>query len=280
MGAKDIRWNTEGRTDFRLARQLRAYNKGDDPPARVKPVPIQVVAAVVNAAYNSTTATESTKAVADMIVLAFFYLLRPGEYTYATDNTPFRLGDVKLYIGSSLLQYATATPADFHAVTSVSLKFTSQKNGVKGEVISHGLSGDPLNCPVKAAVRRVQYLRNCHAPSDTPLCTYYTATMRRSTIKSPDIKDALRKGLMIVGPDSLDILPTELESRSLRAGGATALLCANIDFNTIRLLGRWKSDAMIRYLHISANPAVHKLAKDMYAGGFYSFVPGTTVPQQ
>jgi hypothetical protein len=85
---------------------------------------------------------------------------------------------------------------------------------------------------------------------------------------------------MIVGPETVDIAPSELESRSLRAGGATALLCANIDFNTIRLLGRWKSDAMIRYLHISANPAVHKLAKEMYSGGFYSFLPGTTVPQQ
>jgi hypothetical protein len=257
-----------------------SMTKADDPPARVKPVPIQVVAAVVNAAYNSSTATTGTKAVADMIVLAFFYLLRPGEYTYATDNTPFRLEDVKLYIGSLLLKYTTASAAEFHAVTAVSLKFTTQKNGVKGEVISHGLSGDPLNCPVKAVVRRVQYLRDCNATPDTPLCTYFTPTNRRSTIKSPDIKDALRKGLMIVGPETVDIVPSELESRSLRAGGATALLCANIDFNTIRLLGRWKSDAMIRYLHISANPAVHKLAKEMYSGGFYSFLPGTTVPQQ
>jgi hypothetical protein len=135
--------------------------------------------------------------------------------------------------------------ANFHAVTAVSLKFTTQKNGVKGEVISHGLSGDPLNCPVKALVCRVKYLRDRHATPDTPLCTYYTPTMRRWTIKSPDIKDALRKGLRVVGPGTVDILPTELESRSLCAGGATALLYADIDFNTIGLLGRWKSDAMI-----------------------------------
>jgi hypothetical protein len=93
MGAKDIRWNTEGKTDFRLARQLRAYTKVDDPPAWVKPVPIQVVAAVVNAAYNSMATMDSTKAVADMIVLAFFYSLRPGKYTYATDNTPLGMSN-------------------------------------------------------------------------------------------------------------------------------------------------------------------------------------------
>jgi hypothetical protein len=225
-----------------------------------------VVAAVVNAAYNSTTATEGTKAMADMILLAYFYLLRPGEYTYATDNTPFRLQDVKLYIGSSLVKYATATPADSHAVTAVSLKFNTQKNGVKGEVISHGLSGDPfLNCPVKALVCRVKYLRDCHATPDTPICTYYTPTMRRSTIKSPDITDALRKGLLVVGPDTVDILPTELESRSLLAGGATALLYADIDFNTIGLLGRWKSDAMILGLEGRCNNQPSNLILILYS---------------
>jgi hypothetical protein len=33
-----------------------------------------------------------------------------------------------------------------------------------------------------------------------------------------------------------------------------ALLCANIDPSSIQLLGRWKSDTMIRYLRVFANP--------------------------
>ena len=96
---------------------------------------------------------------------------------------------------------------------------------------------------------------------------------------STDIRNALRKGLVVVGPETLDIAPHEIEARSLRAGGATALLCAGIDMDLIRLLGRWKSDAMLCYLHASANPHVHKLARQMFHGGHYSFAPGTFVPQ-
>jgi hypothetical protein len=33
-----------------------------------------------------------------------------------------------------------------------------------------------------------------------------------------------------------------------------ALLCGRIDHNTISILGRWHSDAMIRYLHLQAKP--------------------------
>ena len=208
-----------------------------------------------------------------------FFLLRPGEYTFTTDNEPFRLCDVKLYIGSVGLDPSTASEAQFHAVTSVSLTFTTQKNGVKGEVITHGCSGDLLVCPCKALTRRVRYLIQERAPPTTPLCTYYRhdrrGLLQAHFVKSRDIRDALRKGLAVVGPQTLDIQPRDIEARSLRAGGATALLCANVDFDSIRLIGRWKSDAMIRYLHMSANPAVQRHARQMYHGGHYSFTPDT-----
>ena len=89
---------------------------------------------------------------------------------------------------------------------------------------------------------------------------------------------ALRAGIALVGQHNLDIQPSEIDSRSLRAGGATALLCAAVDPDTIQLLGRWKSDAMIRYLHVSALPVVNQFASRMYAGGNYTFRPGTMVP--
>jgi len=39
-------------------------------------------------------AADGTKAIADMVILAFFFLLRPGEYTFSSskkDSAPFRL---------------------------------------------------------------------------------------------------------------------------------------------------------------------------------------------
>jgi hypothetical protein len=52
-------------------------------------------------AYHATTiSTDAAKAIGDMTVIAFYYLLRPGEYTgTTTDDAAFRLQDLQLFIG-------------------------------------------------------------------------------------------------------------------------------------------------------------------------------------
>jgi hypothetical protein len=52
-----------------------------------------------------------------------------------------------------------------------------------------------------------------------------------------------------------------------------ALLCANVDTDKIRLLGRWHSDEMLRYLHVQALPVVAPLANLMVRHGHFSFIP-------
>jgi hypothetical protein len=276
VGAPDIRLDTFGAIDFRVTRQLRSYGKEDPPPDRVKPVPIQVIVAVLVTAY--ATADAGSQCVADLCCIGFFFLLRPGEHTYAPDNRPFHLADVKLFIGNRRLDLHNDPDADLQAATNVSLVFTTQKNGVRGEVISHGRSGHVLVCPVRAVIRRIIYLRQRNSPSDTPLCTYFTGGGRARHVLSKDITDALRNGIITVGSHTLDISPHEVEARSLRAGGATALLCADVDSDTIRLLGRWKSDAMIRYLHAAALPTMNRFASLMFSAGQYSFAAGTYAP--
>ena len=50
----------------------------------------------------------------------------------------------------------------------------------------------------------------------------------------------------------VNIQPSDISAHSLRAGGATALLRAKVDPTEIQLVGRWRSWAMIRYLHKTA----------------------------
>ena len=213
-----------------------------------------------------------------MLCLAFFFLLRPGEYTVKTDNTPFRLKDAALLIGARRIDPQTATPADFLAVSAVCLTFTTQKNGVRGERITHGKSGDPLACPCAALARRVSHLVEHKLPPTTPLGTFVTETGRTSTVSSKNVYDALKIALLTYGTERLDITPEDIQARSLRAGGATALLNAGIDSDVISLLGRWRSDAMLRYLHVSASTAVQHYAKEMFQGGTFTFRPNSLVP--
>ena len=51
--------------------------------------------------------TDVVAASADMIIIAFFFLLRPGKYT-DNDKTPFRLEDTHLFIGDTCLSLTSA----------------------------------------------------------------------------------------------------------------------------------------------------------------------------
>ena len=52
-----------------------------------------------------------------------------------------------------------------------------------------------------------------------------------------------------------------------------ALLCAHVDSDTIKLLGRWRSDEMLRYLHVQAQPVMKDFAAKMLQSGVYSLIP-------
>jgi len=69
------------------------------------------------------------------------------------------------------------------------------------------------------------------------------------------------------------ITPADISIHSLRSSGAMALLCADVDPNRIRLLGRWRSDEMMRYLHVQALPIVAPLATLMVQHGYFTFLP-------
>ncbi|EJK61127.1 hypothetical protein THAOC_18433 [Thalassiosira oceanica] len=69
--------------------------------------------------------------------------------------------------------------------------------------------------------------------------------------------------------------PAQDESKS------NALLLANVDTNVIRLIGRWRSDEMLRYLHVQAAPLMQDYARRMVAGGHYNLLPNAQlVPQE
>ena len=277
LGLNDPRLGPDLKMDHRLTRMWRAYTKSDPPPHRVKPVPVQVLRHISTIAIASND--PMLIATADMITLAFFFLLRPGEYTDSrSDSKPFHLADVQLFSGpNQRFNLATASAEQIRSANFASLTFTDQKNGVRGEVIGLGRSGNPHLCPVQSIVRRVLHLRQHNAPPNTPLARVFTT--RWEKITPALISDTLRNAVTFLSPAALGFLPTDVSARCLRAAGANALLCAKVDSDTIRLLGRWRSDEMLRYLHLQAAPIMRNFARDMLSGGQFTLVPNQLVPQ-
>jgi hypothetical protein len=51
-----------------------------------------------------------------------------------------------------------------------------------------------------------------------------------------------------------------------------SLLCVKVDTDMIRLLGRWRSDEMLRYLHVQSFPLVAPLAQQMLQHGHFTLM--------
>jgi hypothetical protein len=113
---------------------------------------------------------------------------------------------------------------------------------------------------------------------DTPLSVYYENGAWRS-VSPADITQILRTAVLAIGPATLGFTPADISARCLRAAGAMALLCANVDTDLIRLLGRWRSDEMLRYLHVQAEPVMRNFSRLMLQGGHFVLHPNADVPQ-
>jgi hypothetical protein len=270
LGSLDPRLTASGHHDFRLKRQLNGYKRQDSPPKRVKPIPLIVLLNVMGLA--STANTIEGLAIADMIAIAFFLLLRPGEYTAPKqDNSPFRLQDVLLTVGPNRYTGSTLPLHLIPAVTFGTFTVTNQKNGIRGHSFGLARSGNPSLCFLGSTLRRIRHLRENNAPPDTPLCTYYIEGVPRF-VTANNITTTLRFSVTALGPN-LGFTAKEVSARSLRSAGAMALLCAGVDTSKIKLLGRWLSDEMFKYLTVQAQPIMHNFARLMVAGANYSLNP-------
>ena len=139
-----------------------------------------------------------------------------------------------------------------------------------------GHRGDPFLSPTKILARRVLHIRSHTADTHIPLCKYFTPTSSKCIVPR-DITKSLRDAVRFLGP-SLGFLPSDVTAQCLRAAGANALLCSNVDPDIIRLLRRWKSDEMLRCLHLQAAPLMSDFSRHMLAGSNFTLIPNQMVP--
>ena len=263
---------------------LVALHKEDPASTTVMPCSL----AIIQELYRTEPRTSLERHTRDLITVAFFFLNRPGEilHTNATDSgrsAPFRLEDVSFLRPVSRsdrlcavrsLGYGILNDVKRQRHRAANLTYTDQKNCRKGEHVAHGLSGDDHVCPVRALERIVARLLEAGAPLDAPLCRHYTGKKGRNkykTVTSAMATTMLRKAAAAV-QDLTGISPARISARSLRPGGATALLCAGQSPDTISLVGRWRSEAVLRYLRAQATPVAQKFASLMLNHGTFTYL--------
>jgi hypothetical protein len=201
--------------------------------------------------------------VGDLIVLAFFFLLRVGEYTksYGERRTvPLRRKDIRLWHDTQLVP--NDAPLDsLLAATGVTIHLENQKNGTKNAVLHHYSSGVPGFDPVQSAARLVFAIR--HLPPDTPLGTFVDDRGQQRQASADDIRTAIKIGAVGDNLASCGYTLSQIGSHSLRSGGAVHLKLAGYDDDMVKKLGRWSSNTYLRYIQSQIGQLTKGVATNM-----------------
>ena len=234
--------------DLPIARLLKKFGD-DEPPAEPKlAVPISTIKKIAQQYHFSI----HHQAVADLCIIAFFYLLRVGEYTAPTLKRKrrkltisLRKCDIRLWCKGHLLdsseELATLITAD-----SATIYIANTKNGTKGAVVHHEAIGGTL-CPVAALA---QLVHNIKQGSPTcPISTVFHPMKQPTQVSDRDITTAVRWGATVDGLLNRGYTLSLVLSHSLQAGGAMELKLAGESSDTFMRVGRWTSLTYMTYIH-------------------------------
>jgi hypothetical protein len=183
--------------------------------------------------------SDKLKASCDMATIAFYFLLRVGEYTghrkkEQRRTKQFRACDIIFYDSTdTIIPNSSPLPTLYSATTAV-MRITNQKNGTRGSRISHTPSGTPA-CPVRALARRVHYIMDHPQCTDQNIISTYFSPITKSArpLQLSDINKLIKKAIILLGLDKKGFPPDSVSSHSLRAGGAMTMHLNNIDRNKI-----------------------------------------------
>ena len=242
-GHPDPRLDADGKQSVLLYRQYRAYAKVDKPTKKQKAITTPVLLKM-----KELASTPLDHAIADLVIGAFFFAMRSCEYsTVSNKDTKTKrlcLRCIRFFRQRTELHLS----ADLSSADSVSITFENQKNMEIFETITLHANGDPVLCPVKAWTAIVQRVLSIPGSTiDSPVNLVWSNNEIKE-IPSTLILSDLRSTVEIMGREVLGYLAEDIGTHSLRSGCAMALHLAELPEYTIKLIGRWKSDAFLVYI--------------------------------
>jgi hypothetical protein len=256
----------------RLQQTYDGWRKEDPPTTKMLPVESDVPEWLVAQGLRQS-ATELDMAVGDLTMVAFYYLLRVGEYTIkgARNDTKqtvqFKLEDVTFFkknaTGKLCCLPRGAPDHMLMTADGATLKLDNQKNGWKGVCVYHEANGDPINCPVRALGRRIRHIRAGNGAGKTFLSAYYVGT-HRFDVTAENISQAVKGAARALSYPATKGIPIErINTQSLRSGGANALALSGYTDTQIQKMGRWRGATFKEYIREELAVYSENMSRDM-----------------
>jgi len=208
----------------------------------------------------ATGASARESATGDLALMAFYFLLRVGEYMIkhacndSKQTVQFKMEDVTFFRRTSqghLRQLSRHAQDDvIMEAVGANLKLDNQKNGHKGVCVHHEANGDPTFCPVRALGRRYLHIRQHMTGTwTTPLSACWDENGARGDVTDKDISRSLKLAAQTLDyPATCGIPIQRVDTHSLRGGGANALSLNGYSDTQIQKMGRWTGDSFKEYI--------------------------------
>jgi hypothetical protein len=245
-GWPDPRTTSNGKQCLQYKRQVSYYKTNDGPTHHQKAIPPEVYRWWIR---NATQPREQARA--QLLAGALFFAMRSCEYSKTKHKEqktqPIRPRDIIFRIGAEIIHHNDPRIA---IADNVEITFRVQKNGVVEDQILQWHTNDNELCPVRHWAWTINRLRSYPGYRDTwPVFTYYDSlTNKLSTISSSEIFDDIKAAVDAIGPNILGFTSKDVGTHSNRAAFAMMNYLAGRPVYTIMLLGRWLSDAFLRYI--------------------------------
>ena len=248
---------------------MEGFKRKDPPAIPQMAVPKEVPEAAQKLAYLTSNAR--LHAAGDLTVIAFYFLLRSGEYTKprtvkrngkmvrATRTIQFRVCDVGFWKDNTILSRKSTLNLLLSA-DSATMKITNQKNGRTGQTLHQETTG-PQGA-VAALAHRVFHILSNGGTDRQLLCDVFHDDAWIS-VQSSEIVMAVRNAAKALKLQDRGIDPDMIGAHSLRAGGAMALKIMGYADSTIRKFGRWTSDTWMMYIHSQISKLYEGVAQKM-----------------
>ena len=201
----------------------------------------------------------------DCLLLANFFLLRPGEYSkvpFSAADDHFRVQDIGVWIGHCCLDLFHCPTNGLLSAIFFTLTFTIAEERHSWRDAGARSQRTPHSLFLSRRSRIASSNNERQAPNPPlPLNTLHrTTTDSWNFVRPANITTLLRRAVRLLPPSLTDLSASDISARCTHAGGAMAMLCGGINLDHIRLIGRLHFDELNRYLHVQAQPIMSGVA--------------------
>ena len=226
-----------------LQRQIRGYKREDPLPQGQQCLPLSFFKNI----YNDES-SHLHISLGQLISGALFFACRSCEYSKVNNDEnrktkTLRLENIKFF--KDYIEISNIN--NIHNADFVQITFVSQKTEIKHQsIVQH--KSFTIFCPVKIWASIKNRILSYPNTSERSKVNTFLQNDKLVEITSDSIRKHLRKHILLVDPLQHHYQINRIGTHSIRTSFAMILHSVGIAKVTVMMLGRWASDAYLRYI--------------------------------